>query len=32
MFEVGAVELLEQLARKYNKGQPFPGEGSRPEA
>jgi hypothetical protein len=24
VFEVGAVELLEQLARKYNKGQPFP--------
>jgi len=24
VFEVGAVELLEQLARKYNKGEPFP--------
>jgi hypothetical protein len=24
VIEVGAVELLEQLARKYNKGQPFP--------
>ncbi len=24
LFEVGAVELLEQLQRKYNKGKPFP--------
>jgi len=24
VLEVGAVELLEQLARKYNKGKPFP--------
>ena len=24
VFEVGAVELLEQLERKYNKGKPFP--------
>ena len=24
VFEVGAVELLEQLERKYNKGEPFP--------
>jgi len=24
MFEVGAVELLDQLSRKYNKGKPFP--------
>jgi len=24
VFEVGAVELLEQLARKHNKGKPFP--------
>ena len=24
VFEVGAVELLEQLERKYNKGQSFP--------
>ena len=24
VFEVGAVELLEQLARKYNNGKPFP--------
>jgi len=24
MFEVGAFELLEQLERKYNRGQPFP--------
>jgi hypothetical protein len=23
VFEVGAVELLEQLARKYNNGKPF---------
>lgn len=23
IFEVGAVELLEQLERKYNKGRPF---------
>jgi hypothetical protein len=24
LFEVGAVELLEQLERKYNQGRPFP--------
>ena len=24
MIETGAVELLEQLERKYNKGKPFP--------
>jgi hypothetical protein len=24
VFEVGAVELLERLERKYNKGKPFP--------
>jgi len=24
IFEVGAFELLEQLARKYNQGKPFP--------
>ncbi len=24
VFEAGAEELLERLARKYNKGQPFP--------
>jgi len=24
VLEVGAVELLEQLARKYNKSKPFP--------
>jgi hypothetical protein len=24
VFEVGAVELLEQLESKYNKGKPFP--------
>jgi len=24
VFEVGAFELLEQLARKHNKGKPFP--------
>ena len=24
VFEVGAVELLEQLARKWNQGKPFP--------
>jgi len=24
VFEVGAFELVEQLARKYNQGKPFP--------
>jgi len=24
IFEVGAVELLEKLERKHNKGKPFP--------
>jgi hypothetical protein len=24
MFEAGAEELLEKLARKYNQGKPFP--------
>jgi hypothetical protein len=24
ILEVGGTELLEQLARKYNKGKPFP--------
>jgi hypothetical protein len=30
LFEVGVKKLLEQLARKYNKGSPFPPRSSLP--